>query len=242
MPTRFEKVRDLLIKETGGKSYKAHKYSLDTTERSNFDYETENIQWKKMAETTKHNKYIDLHSTYKKINSKNKEAAKIDGIIAQTSMNEHYDRVANREWWASEFLRYFTFFLLLVYSVQPMWAFHDITQQNLQWESVLIFRISLGLPWIGFAVYCARESSRHRTNEMRNRQIATELATIGPYLNNLPQDKKNQLLEKFAEKYFGGKCEGTNSDDLSSLKWNSTKGLSINKLLTFIERIIKIVH
>jgi hypothetical protein len=67
MPKKFEKVRDLLIAETGGKSYKAHKYSLDTTERSNFDYETENIQWKKMAETTKCSGYIDLNSTYKKI-------------------------------------------------------------------------------------------------------------------------------------------------------------------------------
>jgi hypothetical protein len=53
MSTKSEKVRDLLIAETGGKSYKAHKYSLDTTERSNFDYETENVWCKKMAETTK---------------------------------------------------------------------------------------------------------------------------------------------------------------------------------------------
>jgi hypothetical protein len=67
MSTKFTKVRDLLTAETGGKSYKAHKYSLDATERSNFDYETEQIQWKKMAETTKHKKYVNLRSTYKKI-------------------------------------------------------------------------------------------------------------------------------------------------------------------------------
>ncbi|MDR2641684.1 MAG: hypothetical protein LBC74_02700 [Planctomycetaceae bacterium] len=66
MSTKFTKVRDLLTAETGGKSYKAHKYSLDATERSNFDYETEQIQWKKMAETAKHKKYVDLHSAYKK--------------------------------------------------------------------------------------------------------------------------------------------------------------------------------
>jgi hypothetical protein len=63
----FTKVRDLLIAETGGKSYKAHKYSLDITEHSNFDYETENIQWKKMAETTKYREYVDLSSAYTKI-------------------------------------------------------------------------------------------------------------------------------------------------------------------------------
>jgi hypothetical protein len=41
MSTKFTKVRDLLTAKTSGKSYKDHKYSLDATERSNFDYKTE---------------------------------------------------------------------------------------------------------------------------------------------------------------------------------------------------------
>jgi len=55
-----EKIRDILIKETGGKSYKAHKYSLDTTDRPSIDYGNNQIVWKKTAETTRHTKYIDL--------------------------------------------------------------------------------------------------------------------------------------------------------------------------------------
>ncbi|MDR2171144.1 MAG: hypothetical protein LBP59_13455 [Planctomycetaceae bacterium] len=68
MSKKPRKVRDLLIEETGGESYKAHKYSLDVSERSNFDYETENIQWKKIAETTNHKeKYVKLNSACENI-------------------------------------------------------------------------------------------------------------------------------------------------------------------------------
>ena len=35
---KHEKVMNILAKETGGKSYKAHKYSLDNSERPSVDY------------------------------------------------------------------------------------------------------------------------------------------------------------------------------------------------------------
>lgn len=56
----YLKIRDILTEETGGKSYKAHKYSLDAIERPTIDYENNQIVWKKTAETTKHTGYINL--------------------------------------------------------------------------------------------------------------------------------------------------------------------------------------
>ncbi|MDR3111416.1 MAG: hypothetical protein LBU65_17230 [Planctomycetaceae bacterium] len=55
-----KKVRDILGHETGGKSYKAHKYSLDAAERPVLDYGNNSIRWKKTAETTRHTTYVDL--------------------------------------------------------------------------------------------------------------------------------------------------------------------------------------
>lgn len=66
-PKPHTKIRDILTEETGGKSYKAHKYSLDATERPNIDYGNNQIVWKKTAETTRHTKYIDLSHLCKKI-------------------------------------------------------------------------------------------------------------------------------------------------------------------------------
>lgn len=65
------KIRDILTEETGGKSYKAHKYSLDATERPSIDYGNNQIVWKKTAETTRHTKYIDLSNLSKVITRQN---------------------------------------------------------------------------------------------------------------------------------------------------------------------------
>lgn len=62
-----DKVMNILAKETGGKSYKAHKYSLDATERPVIDYGDNQIVWKKTAETTPHKKYVDLSSLSKQL-------------------------------------------------------------------------------------------------------------------------------------------------------------------------------
>lgn len=59
-PTR---IMDILEHETGGHSYKSHKYSLDESERSNVEYgEAEaTIQWKRRGETKEIKTYVPLH-------------------------------------------------------------------------------------------------------------------------------------------------------------------------------------
>lgn len=51
---------NILARETGGKSYKAHKYSLDAEGRPTIDYGESQVVWKRTAETTPHRGYIDL--------------------------------------------------------------------------------------------------------------------------------------------------------------------------------------
>ncbi len=67
-----DKIMNLLAKETGGKSYKAHKYGLDHAERPFIDYgEDGAIIWKKTAETTSHRTYVDLTKISKKLAQRN---------------------------------------------------------------------------------------------------------------------------------------------------------------------------
>lgn len=58
--SKREKVMNILAEETGGKSYKAHKYVLDHSDRPSVDYGGSEIIWKRRAETTQHKTYIDL--------------------------------------------------------------------------------------------------------------------------------------------------------------------------------------
>lgn len=53
----------LLAEETGGRSYKAHKYGLDHAERPVIDYSEDAVVWEKMAETSLNlPKYIPLEN------------------------------------------------------------------------------------------------------------------------------------------------------------------------------------
>lgn len=68
-----DKIMTVLAKETGGKSYKAHKYGLNHTERPYIDYGDDSIVWKKTAETTPHRKYVSLVNLSKKLITRNEQ-------------------------------------------------------------------------------------------------------------------------------------------------------------------------
>lgn len=60
--------------------------------------------------------------------------------------------------------------------------------------------IAVALP----ALYTARESARHRTNSDRARQRELELTTLGPFIELLPSDKKQEIRDRLTDRYFGG--------------------------------------
>lgn len=55
-----ERVMDILSIETGGISYKAHKYALDHAERPTIDYGEDHHVWKKCGESNPKSTYVDL--------------------------------------------------------------------------------------------------------------------------------------------------------------------------------------
>lgn len=69
------------------------------------------------------------------------------------------------------------------------------------WE--LIMRLLTAVAVTTPAFYTARESARHRTNSDRARQKELELASLGPFIELLPQEKKNEIVEKMTGRYFG---------------------------------------
>lgn len=66
-----KRILDILTKATNGKSYKAHKYSLDNTERTSIEYSEyeKQITWKKTAETQLNRKPVNIEILSKKIRS-----------------------------------------------------------------------------------------------------------------------------------------------------------------------------
>lgn len=59
-PDSPKSVMQVLADETGGKSYKAHKYGLDHAERPFIDYSEDTIIWERTAETNPTKNYVSL--------------------------------------------------------------------------------------------------------------------------------------------------------------------------------------
>lgn len=66
-------VMQLLAEETGGKSYKAHKYGLDHEERPFIDYSEDSIIWEKTAETKPNKNYVSLEKKSTEYASRNEQ-------------------------------------------------------------------------------------------------------------------------------------------------------------------------
>lgn len=63
--------------------------------------------------------------------------------------------------------------------------------------------VAVALP----ALYTARESARHRTNADRARQRELELTTLGPFIELLPNEKKQEIRDRLTDRYFGAAVE-----------------------------------
>lgn len=95
-----------------------------------------------------------------------------------------------------------------------------------------VFRFAIGFAFLVPGVYAARESSRHRTLEHRNRRAELELASIDSYLNSLPKEKQDEIKAELSPRYFGGSDEqeedkdGVSSKSIVELLAAAIKGLS----------------
>lgn len=68
------KIMAILADATGGKSYRAHKYGLDHSERPFIEYGEDSVIWKKTAETNKSNrKYVPLYELSKKLSLRDEQ-------------------------------------------------------------------------------------------------------------------------------------------------------------------------
>ena len=51
--------------------------------------------------------------------------------------------------------------------------------------------------------YSERQAEKHRKAERRNRRLELEIASIGPYLSDLPPEKQHEVRIKIADRVFG---------------------------------------
>ena len=119
---------------------------------------------------------------------------------------------------------------ILIYTI---W---DISGDNFDWTKSLI-RILAAAALSYPATYAARESSKHRKLEVLNRKAELELTAINPFIELLPEAKKEAIKEKLVEKYFGN--SGNLLNELDDKKEEDVSVSSIERIIKTLIPFIK---
>ncbi|MBI1785918.1 hypothetical protein HYR69_12305 [Candidatus Sumerlaeota bacterium] len=189
----------------------------------------------KEAEKISEDRSLEASEKLQQISGNLDRAKKIVGLIANTGMSGHYQKVANREWWAAEIFRRIAILFLMVMAGVVVWVVSEVRADNFNWE-VALFRMAVAVTLLAPWIYSAHESDKHRTNEMRNRRLELELASIQPYLETLPSEKSQIVIEKLAERYFGNEPPIVYGKEAVA-----SKGFNPEDLLKLFEYLAKII-
>lgn len=139
------------------------------------------------------------------LDSQRDRAAQIVQVVGNIGVTGNFQRIANEEGSQANIWRWITIGVfaagigLAVATFAKFWD-QPLTTENL-WSVIvrLLYALAITAP----AWYTARESARHRTNADRARQTELELASIGPFIELMPDDKKIAIKEALTKAYFG---------------------------------------
>ncbi len=163
-----------------------------------------------------------------KLNAKLSEANKIVNIVGNVGVTGNYQNIATEHKKSANNFRLIALAFMIIMSGLLIWSIIELShgEFNLYKSLVRILAASvLSYP----AIYAARESNKHRKLETQNRKLELELASIGPFIELLKEDKKHLIKEELVKKYFGNT---TSSDEVKD-----SDEISINGL----EKVLKII-
>lgn len=151
----------------------------------------------------------DLLSTdlINKLNVKLEEANKIVNIIGNVGVTGNYQNIANENRTNANIWRWIAIFFMVLMSGLLVWSIIELGNADFNLYKSLV-RVIAAAVLTYPAIYAAKESTKHRNLETKNRNMELELASIGPFIEMLPEEKKQKIKEELVDKYFGNHDNG----------------------------------
>lgn len=133
------------------------------------------------------------------------KAARIVQVVGNIGVTGNYQQIANSEGKQANFWRWTTVVIFGAGISVAAATFIKFWNQPFSTENTwsVIIRLLYAIAITAPAWYTARESARHRTNSDRARQTELELASIGPFIELMPEEKKIAIREALTKNYFG---------------------------------------
>jgi hypothetical protein len=143
------------------------------------------------------------------IESKKDQAARIVQVVGNIGVTGNYQQIANTETEQANIWRRITVAIFLAGITVAAFTFYKFWDQPFTTENAwsVVIRLLYAVAITAPAWYTARESARHRTTADRARQTELELASIGPFIEFMPEEKKISIREQLTRSYFGREIE-----------------------------------
>lgn len=140
----------------------------------------------------------------KDIQDKRQEIDKILGHAAGRTIAGDYEKSAQSEKDAADWLRYASLAVMVVIAGVLCYSIWESTHTEFQWQNSL-FRIALAFLLSAPAAYLARESTKHRIQQYQHLQTSLDLKAINPYIATLPDETQHKIKAEIAAKIFSGR-------------------------------------
>lgn len=139
---------------------------------------------------------LDAHRT---------NAARIVQVVGDIGVTGNYQNIANRETGQADLWRWITIGLFACGLLMAGATFYKFYHEPITGTNTLAIAIRLlyALAIAAPAFYTARESARHRTNADRARQTELELASLGPFIELMKDQDKEDIRKSLIPTYFG---------------------------------------
>lgn len=163
------------------------------------------------------NAHAKTNALIQKIESKHEEAKNLVGLVGDTATTGNYQITAKTETGQANTWRWITLGVFAAAGVMGGWALIDLARNSVSWELAVV-RVLFGFLIGAIALYTGSESARHRTTADRAKRIELELASLGPFLGDLPKEKQVEIRQKLADKYFANESNPHVANSIVSTK------------------------
>lgn len=172
----------------------------------------------------------------KDLEDKKRAAEKIVGAVAQTGMVGGYQKIANAEQKTTRVWQIITVLSILGFVGLMLFVVPTPADEALEW-SELVGRTLAALGLGGLAAYAGKEASKHAERERHNRRIELEIASVGPFLAELPKEERDEIIKDIADRTFGRGTHPLSVDDAPA----TTNGL-LELLRMTVSELVKRVR
>lgn len=167
-------------------------------------------QWFVKFQEKTDNNFVDMvkktDATLEVLDDYQERAEKVLGTVIDTAQAGAYAKYASEEKQSANTYRRAAILLMAVAALvlflpELAHALKAATEYSVDWQKALA-RLPFSLILFAPALYLAKESSKHRLNEVSNRRRQHILRTIGPYLALLDDQKAQEIKSEVAKSIF----------------------------------------